>query len=234
MTDVRELLARLNQTTVRFDVGQGGGVPALTNIDIAGALGMVSAGLGREVLEACWWPDGAALRRHKLRDAVIALVEPEIRRQRNRLWEAGLDLQLAKQAAAWSGAGMTHEQRVALDQARSRYEQVHGQCWPKSTMDSLPTLTGAVLSEIAKANHCEACAGRGERLVGETVRICTECGGRGIVPVSDRRRAKAIGRDIAAYQRTWRTVYLWLLDQMRDAEQRAARELAGALNRDAA
>lgn len=234
MTDPREKLARLNPSNVRFDVGRGGGIPELTNIDIAGALGMIPAGLGREVLEACWWPDGAALRRHKLRDAVIALVEPEIRRQRNRLWEAGLDLQLAKQAAAWSGSGMTHEQRVALDQARSRYEQVQGQCWPKSTMDSLPTLTGAVLSEIAKANHCEVCTGRGERLVGETVRVCTECGGRGIVPVSDRRRAKAIGRDVAAYQRTWRPVYLWLLDQMRDAEQQAARELAGALNRDAA
>lgn len=234
MADVREMLARLNPTTVKFDVGKGGGMPELTNIDIAGALGMVPAGLGREVLEACWNPDGARLRRHKLRDAAVALVEPEVRRQRNRLWEAGLDLQLAKQAAAWSGSGMTHEQRVALDQARSRYEQVQGQCWPKSTMDSLPTLTGAVLSEIAKANHCEACTGRGERLVGETVRVCTECGGRGIVPVSDRRRAKAIGRDVAAYQRTWRPVYLWLLDQMRDAEQKAARELAGALNRDAA
>lgn len=234
MADVREMLARLNPTTVKFDVGKGGGMPELTNIDIAGALGMVTPGLGREVLEACWNPDGARLRRYKLRDAVVALVEPEVRRQRNRLWEAGLDLQLAKQAAAWSGSGMTHEQRVALDQARSRYEQVQDQCWPKSAMDSLPTLAGAVLSEIAKANHCEACTGRGERLVGETVRVCTECGGRGIVPVSDRRRAKAIGRDVAAYQRTWRPVYLWLLDQMRDAEQQAARELAGALNRDAA
>ena len=233
MADVRELLARLNQTTVRFDVGQGGGVPELTNIDIAHALGRVPAGLGREVLEACWWPDGAALRRHKLRDAVIALVEPEIRRQRNRLWDAGLDLQLAKQAAAWGGHGMTHEQRVALDQARSRYEQVQGQCWPRSTMDSLPTLTGAVLSEIAKANHCEACAGRGERLVGETVRVCTECGGRGIVPVSDRRRAAAIGRDESTFRSTWRPVYVWLLDKMREAEQQAGHELSVVLRREA-
>lgn len=234
MADPREILARLYPTTVRFNVGRGGGVPELTNIDIAGALGIVQAGLGREVLEACWWPDGAALRRHKLRDAVIALVEPEIRRQRNRLWEAGLDYQLAKQAAAWSASGMTHEQRVALEQARARYEQVQEQCWPKSTMESLPTLTGAVLSEIAKANHCDACSGRGERLVGETVKKCDECSGRGILPVSDRKRAKAIGRDVAAYQRTWRPVYLWLMDKMRDAEQQAARELAGALSRDAA
>lgn len=100
-------------------------------------------------------------------------------------------------------------------------------------MDSLPTLTGAVLSEIAKANHCEACAGRGERLVGETVRVCTECGGRGIVPVSDRRRAAAIGRDESTFRSTWRPVYVWLLDKMREAEQQAGHELSVVLRREA-
>ncbi|REN10513.1 hypothetical protein DSI35_10890, partial [Mycobacterium tuberculosis] len=75
MANVRELMARLGPSTVKFDTGRGG-TPDLTNQDIAAALGMVPAGLGRELLEACWWPDGAALRRHKLRDAVIALVTP--------------------------------------------------------------------------------------------------------------------------------------------------------------
>lgn len=88
MADVREMLARLNPTTVKFDVGKGGGMPELTNIDIAGALAFVTPGLGREVLEACWWPDGAKLRSHKMRDAVIALVEPEVRRQQKLLAEA--------------------------------------------------------------------------------------------------------------------------------------------------
>lgn len=234
MTDVRELLARLNQTTVRFDVGQGGGAPALANIDIAGALGMVSPGLGREVLEACWWPDGARLRRHKLRDAVVALVEPEIRRQRNRLWDAGLDLQLAKQAAAWGSAGMTDAQRVEIERARARYEQVQAQCWPQSTMESLPALVGAVLAEMAGAGLCEVCEGRKALLVGDVVRECAACKGRGVVPASDRQRARAIGRDFAVYYRNWRDVYLWLLDRFRDAEQRAAREFADAVARDAA
>ena len=80
----REKWARLGPSTVKFDIGMGGGKPDLTNQDIAAALGMVPAGLGRELLEACWWPDGAALRRHKLRDAVIALVTPELQRQQRR------------------------------------------------------------------------------------------------------------------------------------------------------
>lgn len=234
MTDVRELLARLNQTTVRFDVGQGGGIPSLANIDIAGALGMVSPGLGREVLEACWWPDGARLRRHKLRDAVVALVEPEIRRQRNRLWDAGLDLQLAKQAAAWGAAGMTDAQRVEIERARARYEQVQAQCWPQSTMESLPTIAGAVLAEISSRCLCAACEGRGELVIGGVLRECKACEGRGAMAVSDRQRAKAIGRDVAAFSRVWKTLYLWLLDRFRDAEQKAALELAEAVARDAA
>ena len=57
MSDVRELLARLNPTTIRMDTGTGGGVDVLTNIDIAGALGMVPAGLGRDLLELLYGPD---------------------------------------------------------------------------------------------------------------------------------------------------------------------------------
>ncbi|WP_303748397.1 hypothetical protein [Stenotrophomonas pigmentata] len=56
MTDVRELLARLNPTTTRMNVGSGGGVDALANIDIAGALGMVPSGLGRDLLELLHGP----------------------------------------------------------------------------------------------------------------------------------------------------------------------------------
>ncbi len=62
MTDPRRLLARLNPSTIRYDTLPGG-VPELTAQDIAHALGLVPVGLGREVLQACWWPDGAALRR---------------------------------------------------------------------------------------------------------------------------------------------------------------------------
>ena len=59
MKDVRELLARFHASSFRLDAGSGtgGGVDALTNIDIAGALGMVPAGLGRDLLELLYGPD---------------------------------------------------------------------------------------------------------------------------------------------------------------------------------
>lgn len=234
MADVRELLARLNPTTVKFDVGKGGGVPELTNLDIAGALAFVTPGLGREVLEACWWPDGAKLRRHKLRDAVVALVEPEIRRQRERLFEAVLDIQIAKQSAEWSPRGMTSELRAEIDRSQARHEQAQAQCWPVTTLESLPTLAGAVLAEIAGAPHCETCEGRGAVITESSARACIECSGSGLVAVSDRKRAAAIGRDESVFRRHWRPVYMWMLDRFRDAEQSAAVELVEALRRDAA
>ncbi|KIS38451.1 hypothetical protein WJ66_00453 [Stenotrophomonas maltophilia WJ66] len=222
-------MARLGPSTVKFDIGRGGGKPDLTNQDIAAALGMVPAGLGRELLEACWWPDGAALRRHKLRDAVIALVTPELQRQQRRLAEARTDLGLAEVCIGWGGSA-TAEQRANRDAAQQRLGRVKAQCWPISTLESLPTLAAAVIGEIAKRPHCSACEGRGQAMVGELLVPCTVCGGSGLGPVSDRRRAAAIGRDEAAYRRTWKPVYEWLLSKMVEAEQEAAWHMRSALS----
>lgn len=227
MANVRELMARLGPSTVKFDTGRGG-TPDLTNQDIAAALGMVPAGLGRELLEACWWPDGAALRRHRLRDAVIALVTPELRRQQRRLADARTELGLAEVCMGWAGA-VTAEQRAERDRAAHRLGQVKAQCWPISTLESLPTLAAAVIGEIAKRHHCAACEGRGETTTGDLRAVCKICGGSGLIGISDRRRAASIGRDEAAYRRTWKPVYEWLLVRMQEAEQDAAWHMRGAL-----
>ncbi|MGB5784835.1 MAG: hypothetical protein WBH11_05590 [Stenotrophomonas geniculata] len=48
----RASMGRLGPTTVKFDIGRGGGKPDLTNQDIAAAPGMVLAGLGW--VGSCW------------------------------------------------------------------------------------------------------------------------------------------------------------------------------------
>lgn len=228
--NARELMARLGPTTVKFETGRGGGQPALTNQDIAAALGMVPAGLGRELLEACWWPDGAVLRRHKLRDAVIALVTPELQRQQRRLAEARTDLGLAEVCIGWAGAA-TAQQRENRDAAQQRLRRVKAQCWPISTLESLPTLSVAVITEIAHRPHCHACQGRGQVVTAEMLVPCNTCGGSGLGQVSDRRRAVAIGRDESTYRAKWRGVYEWLLQRMVEAEQEACWALSNALSR---
>ncbi|ADV27004.1 hypothetical protein Psesu_1154 [Pseudoxanthomonas suwonensis 11-1] len=229
MANVRELLGRLNQQTIRYDVGRGG-IAELTNQDIAAALAFVEPGLGRELLEACWWPDGAALRRKQLRDQVLALVQPELRRQCRALEEARIDVGIAKACIGWGGAA-TAEQARELERATARLERAAAECWPRTTLESLPTLAQAVIREIAHPNLCSDCEGRGHRVAGELVVACIACSGHGITPMSDRKRAAAIGRDESTYRQTWRGVYQWLLVRMRDAESQAAAQLAAALSR---
>lgn len=188
----------------------------------AGALGFVPEGLGRLVFEVCWTPS-APLLRGRLGEAVVELVLPEIGRQTRALIEASLDLQLASAALAWSRSP-TQAQRMAEERARGRLGAVRAMAWPRATLESLPTLTAAVLGEIAGRNHCPSCEGRAELMIGELRVPCTACAGRGVLPVSDRKRALAIGRDEAAYRRSWRPVYEWLLRQLQDAEQQASRE----------
>ncbi|ALQ94962.1 hypothetical protein XFUD_07105 [Xylella fastidiosa] len=232
MMNPRRLLARLNPSTIRYDTLPGG-VPELTAQDIAHALGLVPAGLGREVLEACWWPDGAALRRGPLRDAAVALVVPEIRRQQQCLLEARTDVGIAKACMGWSGQ-VTGAQRAARDRAVARLEGVKARLWPQATLEMLPALVAAVVDELSKPHPCPCCHGRGERRVGALVKVCTACGGSGAVPASDRKRAAAIGRDESTYRTTWRGLYEWLLERMGVAERQAATQLQEALHRNVA
>ena len=60
--DVGQLLARMSPQAVNYAAVGGGGQPELTTSDIAAALAFVPKGLGRSVLEAVYWPDGATLR----------------------------------------------------------------------------------------------------------------------------------------------------------------------------
>lgn len=233
MADPREILARLYPTTVRFDVGRGGGIPELTNIDIAGALGMVPAGLGREVLEACWCQDGAALRRHKLRDAVLGVVGPEITRQTRKVVEASLDLQLAEAAILWSNRSCNSSSLDQVAICKQRLSDARSQCWPNNTVKRLPLIAKAIIQEM-RGFRCQACHGTG-RIYGEDISpICSSCAGRGISGIHDCWRAAAIEVDASDYPKRWKRVYEWLFAKMRDAESTAATEFGAAIRRDAA
>jgi len=221
MTDPRKQLAKLNPTNVRFDVGMGGGKPEFVRIDVAGALGYMDAGLPREVFEACWNPDGARLHRHKLKDAVVALVAPELKRQRLRLSEAHLDLQLAEAAVAWSRAA-SHEQRREVEQRRERLAVIRAETWPQNVMEQLPALTDAAIGEIARFHKCEQCEGRCFVIADELVTDCPACLATGFAQAPDLQRAHALDEmDSRNFVRNWKPVYLWLLGRFRSAELKA-------------
>lgn len=229
MTDVRETLARLNPAGARFDSGRGG-APVLTNQDIAAALAFVPAGVGRELLVACWWPDAAATRSVALRDAVYEHIRPEVVRQTRDLVDARVRLGMVRARAGWAET-LDAETRRELAAAEAALDAAKVRCWPSATWEMLPALTRAVVSEIAMPNHCPTCRGlRDVRSPSGLLAPCKACRGTGVVPVSDRKRAEAIGRDESTYRGAWRPVYEWLLGELRDAEQEAARLLRGALS----
>lgn len=230
MANVREMLGRLNAKTVRFDVGRGG-VSELSDQDIAAALAFVPPGLGREVLAACWWPPG--MDRRRLMDAVLAAVSAQWREQADRLSEARTELGIAEACAGWH-RHQSAEMRREVERARSKYERVRDECWPRDMGQMLPALVGACLTEIAYRHACPECEGRGERQRGELRVSCSKCLGTGVVSVSERSRAGSIGRHVETYRRHWAAPYEWLLALLTEAEQGAANQLMAALRRDAA
>ncbi len=229
MVDRREMLARLNPQTVRFDVGQGGGAPSLTTSDIAAALGMVPAGLGREVMEAVYLPDGAIRHRGKLAEAVLAIVRPEFIRRARELAEAEDDLSFSKEMVSLSRRSPSDAQRRILRDREAAVVLARAQAWPKNTYQHLSRMVDAVVLELASGNRCPTCIGAG--IVNDMG--CKDCRCTGIEPAPDRRRALAMGCDPSDYPKRWKGVFEWLLGELHQSSDRAAKQLSRALsNRD--
>lgn len=225
MADVRELLARFNPKAIRYG---GSGGSAGEPLDVPGALGFVPRGLGREVLECCHCSDVIRPSR-ALMDHVLIEVRKEWMRQADLVRDARLSLSLAEVCAGWHGV-VTLEQRKELERSRAAFEHTRDQCWPKDLPAMLPRLVLAVLHEIGRRNHCPDCQGRKEvRKPGGVVVPCARCSGSGVIPVSDRARAEAIGRHVESYRRHWASAYIWMLRLLSDAEAAAAAALASAL-----
>lgn len=228
MADRRELLARLNPQTVRFDVGQGGGAPALTTSDIAAALGMVPPGLGREVMEAVYLPDGAARHRAVLAEAVLTIVRPEFTRRARALADAESDLEFARAVVSLGRRSLSDAQRRILREREIAVVVARGRAWPKNTYQHLSRMVDAVVVELASGNRCPDCHGAG--VIEE--RGCSACRCTGIEPLPDRRRALAMGCDVSDYPKRWKGVFEWLLAELHQESEVAARKLSRALGGD--
>lgn len=207
---------------MRFDVGQGGGAPSLTTSDIAAALGMVPAGLGREVMEAVYLPDGAIRHRGKLAEAVLAIVRPEFTRRARALAEAEDDLNFSKEMVSLSRRSPSDAQRRILRDREAAVVLARAQAWPKNTYQHLSRMVDAVVLELASGNRCQTCIGAG--IVNDMG--CKDCRCTGIESTPDRRRALAMGCDPSDYPKRWRGVYEWLLAELHQASDEAGRQLA--------
>ncbi|MEV8518656.1 hypothetical protein ABZR86_02550 [Dyella marensis] len=218
-----KLLARLNQTTVRYDIGMGGR-PELTAQDIAAALGLVQPGIGRDLMEMIWWPEGA-----KLRIAYLNAVLTEMQ-----LVEHNRREQAMYSALAGVAVGPLGEERI---RAHSAYSHAHSRRWPAwiKRLDPLEVAEGyegiraTVLLELARPRHCQTCEGRGEIFKRDLVVACARCEGSGTREFGPTWRAEQMGMTEQAFKKTWEGPYLWLLDRLRGELEKAENSLRGAL-----
>ncbi|WP_313141815.1 hypothetical protein [Stenotrophomonas sp.] len=230
MKDARELLSSgTGPKAMSFDGSTGG--PSTQ--EILAALAFVQHGLGRELLEALWWPESGARRREQLRQEVIALVAPEFTRQMHALADARTSFGIAKASIGWGGGQTTDMQRRELRRTEQALDDARAAAWPNNTMEQLGVLASAVIAEMAGCCDCSGCEGK--RVVQDPAVAgavnCPRCGGSGYEPFSGRKRGTSIGADCSAYSRFWRPVYEWMLANFRQAESRAAVEFNKALSK---
>ena len=212
---VGKLMARLNPKNVRFDVGAGG-TPEFTPADVAAALAMVPAGLGRELLCRVWWPDGAALTAHELRTLLDGALFGE--------WRTRADAMVTAQIMVATAGENSRRQRIArqaLDTAKARM-------WP-SIGETYTRLRDAVVEELCDPRLCPDCSGRGHIAARDTERACTRCEGIGQVPRGPTWRAERLGMKHSSYLQRWDGVYLWLLERCMEAMQSADRAMSEAV-----
>lgn len=199
MKDVRELLARLNPTTTRTDIGigSGGAVDALTNIDIAGALGMVPAGLGRDLLELLHGPDPRREDVVRVCEGITRLVMEERNRRAKAYVDARTTWGIAECIAKFHRAGDIESCRK-LAILKARVAVARDRQLPERLDDRMPHIAAVVIGCL-----------KGERL-------------------SNRERALFLGVSESAYRQAWAAVVDWLLSQLIEAEAGAARAFAAA------
>lgn len=152
MTDPRELLARLGPTTVRFDNTRAGTVPTLSNIDIAGALGMVQPGLGRDLLELLHGPAPQLQDIANIYEHVCRLAMNEAARRGILHGEAKTRWGMAASLASFHG-DRSDAMRRELAILKARVGVARDQLWPDTLHERMPALARLLIGYM-----------RGERL----------------------------------------------------------------------
>lgn len=148
--DVREKLAQLNPSSIRYDVCPSGA--GSTENPYAMALGFVPAGMGRDLLEYLYWPDGAILRGAAIYQGVVRVAMREwatrVQAHTDARCTYGLAETLAKYAKDRSPATVRN---LAILQARVAVARDN--LWPERLEDKLPILVPMLLRAMKGEKH---------------------------------------------------------------------------------
>ncbi len=179
-------------------------------------------------MEAVYLPDGAIRHSGKLSEAVLAIVRPEFTSRAWAVAEAKDDLSFSNEMVSLSRRGLSDAQRRILKEREAAAVLAKANAWPKNTYQHLSRMVDAVVLELASGNRCPNCRGTGQ----VSDKGCQDSRCTGIEPLPDRRRALAIGCDPSAYPKRWKGVFEWLLAELHQESEVAARQHSRALGGD--
>lgn len=229
----RELLARLNVPAIRFEIGRGG-IPELTNVDIAGALGMIENGFARDVLCVVWWPDGCQRLAESMAEGMrIALLTEYAARERAHV-AAKMDHHLADSAVSAKAKHLrTEKEGKIVADLKAEIDRAKRRCWPWN-VERYIAIFPAVVEEMRSPRRCSICEGRGTYLIEGLVKDCKRCAGTGVRHGTIGWRAERLGIKDRHRFRVWEPVYEWVYRKVADAEAAGAKELSRVVAREVA
>ena len=131
----------------------------------------------------------------------------------------------------WAWAG---QQEVRPELERLLLERVVAlaveQRWRnKGCPGLLRRLVGLALDESVGGKRCGECGGGGELYQGAVVWACGGCGGRGVVPISERARARRAEVCWRTWQRSWSNRYRRVATMVDQLEASSLAAVRGAL-----
>jgi hypothetical protein len=225
----RELLARLNVPAVRYEIGRGG-IPELTNIDIAGALGMIQDQFARDILCVVWWPDGSHAVFDSMAETVrVRLLNEYSDRERAHV-AARLELNIAQSSFDAKPKKGDWDDQIVADLKRE-IDRASARRWPWS-LERYSRMFPVVVEEMRRPRHCPACCGRGIYIDESGIKNCRRCNASGVRHETKSWRAGQFGLSRDKFARHWAGVYDWVYRVIADAENKAAKELFQIVRRD--
>lgn len=213
-----KLLARLAAKGPVLGITSGG-IPSLTNTDIAGAAGSaLSRGrLAVWIVLAKWLPGEIVSSAVSTGPATRDAMERE-----QRLFGILSNMTAAK---------MTTWPETAPAPLVERWSARWDGDWPKSR-DYARALTAAAFREWLAPQRCHVCNGNGTVEVRAKTEICGECDGQGLVGQGQKRRARALNVRQTDFTHYIAPQYEWLLSVLQQLERDGANAILHAIGRE--
>lgn len=201
-----ELVGRLNPKAQSYELGFGG-IPTMTNQDIAGALAIAEQQTGRNSTQIFLMRANPRMVDIDYESLLRAELAKEYAKQREPVIDCDLRAEIC---------GVYGDIEGAKNAARDR-KKLAANLWPSgSNADRYSCLIAAVVHEFVSPGLCMVCNGRAEFRQESLSVECKACNKTGKAYMNDDVRAQNMGIGYSPFYRTWRAPYKWLIEYMED------------------